>query len=114
MIVINYWQKLRKRLIIKTALSHLLLGVIAAGFGLCQNEALPSESDVSHSRIIAITSIVQDHRETAQRKPQTLACSQKQHTVVLLIMPNYDDLSPSKAIRLSPYNGIRAGPKTTS
>ncbi|KDN10200.1 MULTISPECIES: hypothetical protein [unclassified Gilliamella] len=116
MIVINYWQKLNKRLIIKTALSHLLLGVIAAGFGLCQNEALPSESDVSHSGIIAITSIVQDHRETAQRKLPTLAlsCSPKQHTVVLLITPNYDDLSHSKAIRLSPYNGIRAGPKTTS
>jgi hypothetical protein len=113
MIIINYWQKLSKRLIIKTALSHLLLGVIATGFGLCQNEALPSESDVSHCGIIAITSIVQDHRETTQRKSQTLAYSQKQHTIVLLITPSYDDLSPSKAIRLSPYNGIRAGPKTT-
>lgn len=114
MIVINYWQKLSKRLIIKTALSHLLLGVIAAGFGLCQNEALPSESDVSHSGISAIASIVQDHQETAKRTSQTLASTKKQHTVAFLITPNYDDLSPSKAIRLSPYNGIRAGPKATS
>ncbi|MWN89749.1 hypothetical protein GQ597_03360 [Gilliamella sp. Pra-s65] len=113
MVVINYWQKLSKRLIIKTALSHLLLGVIAAGFGLCQNEALPSESDVSQSGIMTITSIVQDHQETAPKQSQTLAHTQKQHITAFLITPNYDDLSPSKAIRLSPYNGIRAGPKTT-
>ncbi|OCG13850.1 hypothetical protein A9G41_07750 [Gilliamella sp. Nev5-1] len=108
-----YWQKLSKSLIIKTALSHLLLGVVAAGFSLCQHEALPSEASVSQIGIIAIASIVQDHLEVERKKSQTLSHLQKRCIAAFFVIPNSIELSPSKVIRLSPYNGIRAGPKAT-
>ncbi|MWN06156.1 hypothetical protein [Gilliamella sp. Pas-s95] len=114
MTMINYWQKLSKRLIIKTALSHLLLGAIAAGFSLYQQEALPLEASVSQIGIIAISSIVQDHQEVDRKKSQTLPHSQKQCIAALFIAPNDIELSSSKVIRLSPDNGIRAGPKATA
>ncbi|MCO6552525.1 MAG: hypothetical protein J6563_06100 [Gilliamella sp.] len=114
MTMINYWQKLSKRLPIKIAFPHLLLGVIATVFSLCQHDALPTESSVSQIEIIAIASIVQDHQEIDRKKSQTLPQLQKQCIVALFIRPNYIELSPSKVIRLSPYNGIRAGPIATA
>ncbi|OCG18591.1 MULTISPECIES: hypothetical protein [unclassified Gilliamella] len=116
MTMIYYWQKISKCLIIKTALSHLLLGVMAAGFGLYQHEALPSEASVSQIGIIAIASIVQDHQEIERKNSQTLLLLylQKKYNTELFITPNCIELSPSKVIRLSPYNGIRAGPKATA
>ncbi|WP_085248366.1 hypothetical protein [Gilliamella mensalis] len=114
MTMINYWQKLSKRLIIKTALSHLLLGVIAAGFSLCQHEALPAETSISQIGIIAIASIVQDHKKADRKKSQALPHLKKQCITARFITPSYVEFSPSKVIRLSPYNGIRAGPKATA
>ncbi|OCG22217.1 hypothetical protein A9G11_07500 [Gilliamella sp. wkB108] len=114
MTVIDYWQKLSKRLIIKTALSHLLLGVIATGFSLCQQNALPSESSVSQVGIIAITAIVQENQTATKTESPTLAYSQKQHSAVEIISLNYGETTPSKVVRLSPNNGIRAGPKVTA
>lgn len=114
MIVIHYWQKLSKRLIIKTALSHLLLGVIAAGFSLSQQDVLPAESPVSQVGIIAITSIVQEHQVASQTASQTLLQLQKQHFSKQISFPYYNYLLPSKVIRLSPNNGIRAGPIFTA
>lgn len=110
MIVIHYWQKLSKRLIIKTALSHLLLGVIAAGFSLSQQDVLPAESSISQVGIITITAIVQEHQATARTESQTLSQLQKQHFSVQISSPYNDYLLPNKVIRLSPNNGIRAGP----
>ncbi|OCG01452.1 hypothetical protein [Gilliamella sp. wkB112] len=112
MIVIDYWQKLSKRFIIKTALSHLLLGVIATGFSLCPQEGLPTETAVPQVGIIAITAIVQEHQPAITTQSQTLSRLQKQYVKVQVISLNYSDISPSKVIRLSPYNGIRAGPQT--
>ncbi|OCG09444.1 hypothetical protein [Gilliamella apicola] len=112
--IINYWQKISKRLIINTALSHLLLGVIAAGFGLYQENALPAQSSTSQVGIIAITLIVQDHQTPITTKSQTLALSQKPQCYRSITSLNYRDVSPNPIIRLSPNNGIRAGPNTTA
>ncbi|KFA59758.1 hypothetical protein A9G34_08730 [Gilliamella sp. Choc4-2] len=109
--VIYYWQKLSKRLIFKTTFSHLLLGVIAVGFGSWQQNTLSVESSTSNIGIIAIT---QDYKTTVRTKSQNLSQSQKHHDLIELIIQNYHDISPSKAIRLSSlYNGIRAGPSVT-
>ncbi|MCX8601250.1 MULTISPECIES: hypothetical protein [unclassified Gilliamella] len=113
MTVISYCKQLHKRLIIKTALSHLLLGVIAAGFGLYQQPGLPAQSSISHVDIIAIAAIVQDHQAPSKSASQTLPLSAKRHAYVQINSPIYDDLSLSKVVRLSPDNAIRAGPITT-
>ncbi|MCX8650331.1 hypothetical protein J3U21_08065 [Gilliamella sp. B2776] len=114
MIMINYWQKISKRLIINTALSHLLLGVIAAGFGLCQENALPVQLSTSQVGIITITLIVQDHQAPITTKTQTLALSQKPQFYKSFTPLNYTEISPNTIIRLSPNNGIRAGPDATA
>ncbi len=114
MIIINYWQKISKRLIINTALSHLLLGVIAAGFGLYQENALPAQSSASQVGIITITRIVQDHQTPITTTSQTLVLAQKRQYYRLITPLNYRDVSPNPIIRLSPNNGIRAGPDTTA
>jgi hypothetical protein len=114
MTVINYWQKISKRLIIKTALSHLLLSVIAAGFSFYKDNALPIQSSSTQVGIIAITVIVQDHQMPLETESQTLlSLSQKQHDNKKIISLNYDEVSPNTVIRLSPYNGIRASPQAT-
>ncbi|OCG06615.1 hypothetical protein A9G13_10140 [Gilliamella sp. wkB178] len=112
MIVIDYWQKLSKRFIIKTALSHLLLGVIATGFSLCSQDGLPAEASVPQVGIIAITAIVPEHQSVIPKQSQTLSRLQKQYVRIKDLSLNYSNISPSKIIRLSPYNGIRAGPQT--
>ncbi|OCG25681.1 hypothetical protein A9G45_01905 [Gilliamella sp. HK2] len=110
MTVINYWQKISKRLIIKTALSHLLLGVIATGFGFHQENALPAQQLISQVDIITITAIVQEHQSQLKIKPQTFVSSQKQYFDKQILLQNNDALCLNTTIRLSPNNGIRAGP----
>lgn len=110
MTAIYYWQQLSKRLFIKTALSHLLLGVIAAGFSFSQPIAMPIQTAVSPVGIIAIAAIVQDHQTVNKRSPQSLSQAKIHYFSSQIILPIYDEISPSKVIRLSPYNGIRAGP----
>ncbi len=112
MIMVGYCQILSKRLNIKIALSRLFLGVIAAGFSLCSQDAILFESSTSQVGIIAITAIVQEHQTATTTKSQTLSRSKKHYIEEQIIPLNYSDISPSKAIRLSPYNGIRAGPRT--
>lgn len=113
MTVINYWQQISKRLIIKTALSHLLLGVIATGFGFYEKGVLPIQSSSTQVGIIAITAIVQDHQTPIRKESQTLPLSQKTHYDKQIVSLSYDKMNPSTVIRLSPYNGIRAGPQAT-
>lgn len=113
MTVISYCKQLHKRFIIKTALSHLLLGVIAAGFGLYQENALPAQLSVSQVGIIAITAIVQDHQTPIKTHIQSLLLVQKQQDDKQTISLNHYDVSPNIVIRLTPYNGIRAGPEAT-
>ena len=113
MTMINYWQQISKRLIIKTALSHLLLGVIADGFGFYEENVRPVQSSSTQVGIIAITAIVQDHQTPIRKESQTLPLSQKQHYNKQIISLNYDKVSFNTVIRLSAYNGIRAGPKAT-
>lgn len=112
--VISYCKKLHKRLIIKTALSHLLLGVIAAGFGLYEENALPVQSSSTQVGIIAITAIVQDHQAPIKTKSQTSSLLKEEHYDKQIISLNYDEVTPNTVIRLSPYNGIRAGPQATA
>ncbi|MCX8670596.1 hypothetical protein J3U22_04315 [Gilliamella sp. B2865] len=112
--VISYCKKLHKRLIIKTALSHLLLGVIAAGFGLYEENALPVQSSSTQVGIIAITAIVQDHQAPIRKKSQTSSLLKEEHYNKQIISLNYDEVTPNTVIRLSPYNGIRAGPQATA
>lgn len=114
MTLINYWQQISKRLIIKTALSHLLLGVIAAGFGLYEENALPVQSSSTQVGIIAITAIVQDHQAPIRKKSQTSSLLKEEHYNKQIISLNYDEVTPNTVIRLSPYNGIRAGPQATA
>lgn len=114
MTMINYWQHISKRLIIKTALSHLLLGVIATGFGFYQQNALPVQSVTTQVGIIAITEIVQDQQIPTKKASQILSLLSKQHYDKQIIARNYDEVSPNTVIRLSPYNGIRAGPNATA
>lgn len=114
MTLINYWQQISKRLIIKTALSHLLLGVIAAGFGLYEENALPVQSSSTQVGIIAITAIVQDHQAPIRKKSQTSSLLEEEHYDKQIISLNYDEVTPNTIIRLSPYNGIRAGPQATA
>lgn len=114
MTLINYWQQISKRLIIKTALSHLLLGVIAAGFGLYEENALPVQSSSTQVGIIAITAIVQDHQAPIRTKSQTSSLLKEEHCDKQIISLNYDEVTQNTVIRLSPYNGIRAGPQATA
>lgn len=113
--MINYWQKIIKRLIINTALSHLLLSVIATAFGLYQENILPTQASVSQVGIIAITAIVQDHQTSITTKSQTLALSQTQQYYKPITPLHYNsDVYPNIIIRLSLNNGIRAGPNTSA
>ncbi|OCF96452.1 hypothetical protein A9G10_08280 [Gilliamella sp. wkB308] len=113
MIMTNFWQILSKRLTIKTALSHLLLGVIATGFSLCQQEAIPNESTVSHVGIMANNEIVQDQQVSTRKVSQSLTTPYKFSTNTVFMATNYDILSTNKPIQITSHNAIRAGPKNT-
>lgn len=111
MIMTNFWQILSKRLTIKTALSHLLLGVIATGFSLCQQDAIPNESTVSHVGIMAIKEIVQDQQISLRKESQSLISLHKLSTIPIFIAVSYNDFSFNKPIQITSHNAIRAGPE---
>ncbi|QIQ20361.1 DUF2547 family protein [Zophobihabitans entericus] len=68
--IINYWQQISKRYF----LSHLLLGVIAAGFGLSMNpSALPNQITGQPVNIITIASIAKAHLQESLSTQSTQA-----------------------------------------
>lgn len=107
----SYWHKLSQYLMIKTALPHLLLGVIATGFSFSQQANLPIQTAVSPVSIIAITEIVQE-RHVAFQNQSEIRLETDYSAIQPVITQTDGDVSPSKTIRLTPYNGIRAGPVT--
>ncbi|MDF7671283.1 hypothetical protein PT276_08800 [Orbaceae bacterium ESL0721] len=107
--VIYLWQQLRNQLIvksaIKTALSHLLLGVIAAGFSL-SGQASVLVQITPHSeqtKTVTISSLVQK-KQTPQIK-----ISEKHATTSTACSSSYRYIASNSRILL-PNHGIRAGP----
>lgn len=112
--VIHYWQRLTKRLIIKKALSHLLLGVIATGFSLSEQNALPVHFSNSVN-IITIASLVQVHEQQIVNRAITHVLHRPVNSFNAdAVVPTYCYIPLGNVIRLSPHNGIRAGPVETS
>ena len=107
--VIYLWQQLRNQLIvksaIKTALSHLLLGVIAAGFSL-SGQASPVvhiKPQSEQMKIVTIPSLVQ------KKHTEQIQISDKDIIKVTACLPNYRYIVPNSTILLLNH-GIRAGP----
>ncbi|MDF7666286.1 hypothetical protein PT273_00185 [Orbaceae bacterium ESL0727] len=113
MTVVHYWQQFSKRLIIKTALSHLLLGVIAAGFSLSEQNALSVQTLqaplAEQVEIMTIAALAQDQSAiiTMPDNPQLIVKSAD-------LSPCNQYIAPHCKLTLLPNNGIRAGPARRS
>lgn len=106
----NYWHKFSKHFTIKVALPHLLFGVIAAAFSLSAQSSIPVNQQPTN--IIAITAVMVNlYEHQSDNHIQTVCVvntKQKVSQQVTSVSIDYSDASP--VIRLTPYNGIRAGP----
>lgn len=106
----DYWHKLTKRFTIKITLPHLLLGVIATAFSLSVQAGLPANS--SQANIIPIAAVIVTlHKHQSNNQIKSVVTVHTQHK--LIYNRSSSSLSYNKtifAIRLTPNNGIRAGP----
>lgn len=106
----DYWHKLTKRFTIKITLPHLLLGVIATAFSLSVQTGLPA--NLSQANIIPIAAVIVTlHEHQSDNQTKSVVIAHAQHKLIY----NQPPSSPSYneiifAIRLTPNNGIRAGP----
>lgn len=112
MVMMYYWQKLGKCFTIKVALPHLLLGVMVAALSLSDQTALSTKStNPRTTNIIAIASVMVNLHES-----QSDVVIQSQYPIVNKIAVQFTPVLPTfciesgKVIRLTPNNGIRAGP----
>lgn len=111
MMRISCWQNVSKQLAIKMALSHLLLGLIAASFGLFDQNCHVIRSP--ETNIITIASVMVSLQEYQTNKVSSSApiITQPKSSYLKLIPATnflYQQIIP--VVRLTPYNGIRAGP----
>ncbi|WP_392561496.1 hypothetical protein RHO12_10145 [Orbus sturtevantii] len=107
----NCWQKLSKRFVIKIALPHLLLSVLATAFSLSAQGGLLPANQSPQANIIAIAAVIvnlHEQQSDKQVQPVCLFKEQLQLVDVPFVPTQYNDFIP--AIRLTPNNGIRAGP----
>lgn len=106
----DYWHKLSKRFAIKMALPHLLFGVVAAAFSLSAQSGLPASQQPAN--IITIAAVMVNLQELqSDRQMQTICIADNQQQMVIdtpLSAIQYQASIP--VIRLTPNNGIRAGP----
>jgi hypothetical protein len=119
MIIINYWQQVSKRYF----LSHLFLGVMAAGFGLTTNTVAISSAPVNSTVTIITIAVIakaslQDglHSIAKVVKGHWLFSSQRTKCIDAITHFTsyifYCHLLPIKGYALA--NAIRAGPDTHS
>lgn len=115
MMIINYWQKISKRYF----LSHLFLGVIAAGFGLTSSAlALPNQMTGQPVTILNIVSIAKAQAQEQLSVPSLQQIRHdhfiKQSSFAVFISASYLNYSlfPQHTSRFgfSLANAIRAGP----
>ncbi|XKM13857.1 hypothetical protein RCS94_01455 [Orbaceae bacterium ac157xtp] len=107
----NYWHKLSQRFAIKIALPHLLLGVMAASFSLSNQSVIPTNQPINH--LVTITTVMaslqdsQNEAVVANPFINELVKSTSNIFVSHFALWQVDSVKP---VRLTPYNGIRAGP----
>lgn len=106
----NTWRTFSKHFAIKIALPHLFFGMIAAAFSLSVQSAAPVTQQPAN--IITIAAVMVNlYEHQSDNQIQTVCITNVKQQVNQPLLPssiNYDDVSP--VIRLTPYNGIRAGP----
>ncbi|WP_121145912.1 hypothetical protein [Orbus hercynius] len=107
----HYWQRFKQHFTIRVALPHLLLGVIAAAFSLSAQSTLPASQQQAAS-IITIASVMvslHEYQSDNQVQPIGLAsCHRQLSRAIPFLAATYTERLT--VIRLTPYNGIRAGP----
>lgn len=112
--IMNCWKNFSKRFTIKVAISHLLLGAIAAAFSFSDISTLSARS--GEANIVSIASVmvnIQEHQSDADIQSQLP--STIKHVPISIQMDSLSFLKysePSLIIRLTPNNGIRAGPSS--
>lgn len=106
----NYWHKFSKHFAIKVALPHLFFGVMAAAFSLSAQSSVPVNQQPAN--IITIAAVMVNlYEHHSDNQIQTTHIANTKQLVSENITPcliSYCDEIP--VIRLTPYNGIRAGP----
>jgi len=106
----NCWQKLSKRFVIKIALPHLLLSVLATAFSLSAHGGLPANQS-QPANIITIATVMvnlQEYHCDKQTQSISLFPDEPQLFHIPFSSTQYNAFIP--VIRLTPNNGIRAGP----
>lgn len=106
------WQKFTQHFSMKISLPHLLIGVIAAAFSFSDQSSLNNRSH--ETDIITIASVMVNlHEYQSDKDVQSLSsCINKNSKSFVQLKStfiSYDNFSPT-ILRLTPNNGIRAGP----
>jgi hypothetical protein len=112
MISICYWQNMTKRFAIKVALPHLLLGLLATTFSLFdQTTYIGSVPETNISTIAAVIVNFQQYRSANQvDTPFPISIKYYLNRLNFKLPSFTQDKHTVKVIRLTPSNGIRAGP----